>query len=45
MLFAFTPVAESDVAFERGVPTFRPRPGAPVVTVEDLDRLAEGPEK
>jgi hypothetical protein len=38
-------VAESDVRFERGVPTFRPRPGAPVVTVEDVDRLSEGPEE
>ena len=35
-------VAEADVRFDRGVPVFRPRPGAPVLTVEDVDRLADG---
>ena len=35
-------VAEADVRFERGAPVFRPRPGAPVLTVEDVDRLAHG---
>lgn len=37
-------LAEADVRFDRGVPVFPPRPGAPVVTVEDVDRLADGPE-
>lgn len=37
-------VAEADVRFDRGVPVFRPRPGAPVLTVEDVDRLADGHE-
>jgi hypothetical protein len=35
-------VAESDVRFERGVPVFRARPGAPTLTVEDVDRLTDG---
>ncbi len=35
-------VAEADIRFERGVPVFPPRPGAPVLTVEDVDRLANG---
>lgn len=35
-------VADADVRFERGVPVFRPRPGAPTLTVEDVDRLADG---
>jgi hypothetical protein len=35
-------VAEADVRFDRGVPVFRPRPGAPVLSVEDVDRLADG---
>ena len=35
-------VADADVRFERGVPVFRPRPGAPILTVEDVDRLADG---
>lgn len=35
-------VADADVRFERGVPVFRPRPGAPILTVEDVDRLAAG---
>ena len=37
-------VAEADVRFDRGVPVFPPRPGAPVLTVEDVDRLANGDE-
>jgi hypothetical protein len=32
--------AESDVRFERGVPVFPPRPGAPVLTIEEVNRLA-----
>ena len=35
-------VAEADIRFDRGVPVFRPRPGAPVLTVEDVDRMAHG---
>ena len=35
-------VAEADVRFERGVPVFPRRPGAPTLTVEDVDRLADG---
>lgn len=37
-------VAEADVRFERGVPVFPPRPGAPVLTVQDVDRLVNGPD-
>ena len=35
-------VAEADVRFERGVPVFPRRAGAPSLTVEDVDRLADG---
>lgn len=35
-------VVEVDVRFERNVPVFPPRPGAPTLTVEDVDRLAAG---
>ena len=34
--------AEADVRFERGVPVFPRRPGAPTLTVEDVNRLADG---
>ena len=37
-------VAEADVQFDRGVPVFRRRPGAPALTVEDVDRLTHGDE-
>lgn len=37
-------VAEADVRFDRGVPVFRPRPGAPVLRVEDVDRMLDGSE-
>lgn len=37
-------VADSDVHFERGVPVFPRRSGAPKLTVEDVDRLLNGPE-
>ena len=37
-------VAEADIRFDRGVPVFPPRPGVPVLTVEDVDRLANGDE-
>jgi hypothetical protein len=36
-------IAEADVRLERGVPVFQRRPGAPVLTVGDVDRLADGP--
>jgi hypothetical protein len=35
-------IAEADVRFERGVPVFPRRPGAPTLTVEDVDRLSDG---
>ena len=33
-------IASADVRFDRGVPVFPPRRGAPVLTIEDVDRLA-----
>lgn len=35
-------IAEADVRVERGVPVFPRRPDAPTLTVEDVDRLADG---
>lgn len=35
-------IAEADVRFERGVPVFPRRPGAPTLTVGDVNRLADG---
>jgi hypothetical protein len=35
-------LAAADVRFDRGVPAFPPRAGAPPLTVEDVDRLADG---
>jgi hypothetical protein len=32
-------IAEADVRFDRGVPAFPPRPGAPILTVKDVDGL------
>jgi len=37
-------VADADIHFDRGVPVFPPRPGASVLTVEDVDRLTNGGE-
>jgi hypothetical protein len=37
-------VADADVRFERGVPVFPRRPGAPVLKVEDVDRLLDQSE-
>lgn len=37
-------VAEADWRFERGVPAFPRRPDAPILKVEDIDRLADGPD-
>jgi hypothetical protein len=34
-------IAEADVRFDRGVPVFRIRPGAPILTVQDVDRLEQ----
>jgi hypothetical protein len=38
-------IADADVRFERGVPVFPRRPGARTLTVEDVDRLADGTDK
>ena len=35
-------IADADVRFDRGVPVFPRRPGAPMLSTEDVDRLAEG---
>jgi hypothetical protein len=35
-------IACADVRFDRGVPVFPPRRGAPVLTIEDVNRLAHG---
>jgi hypothetical protein len=37
-------IADADIHFERGVPVFPLRPGASVLTVEEVDRLANGDE-
>jgi hypothetical protein len=37
-------VADADVRFVRGVPVFPRRPGAPLLKVEDVDRLMDGTE-
>jgi len=37
-------IADADIHLERGVPVFPPRPGTPVLTVEEVDRLANGDE-
>lgn len=37
-------IADADIRLERGVPTFPRRPGAPTLTVDDVDRLADGPD-
>lgn len=37
-------VADADLRFERGAPSFHRRPGAPTMTVDEIDRLATGPE-
>jgi len=35
-------IADADVRFERGVPVLPRRPGAPTLSIDDVDRLAEG---
>lgn len=37
-------VAEADIRFDRGVPVFPPCPRAPILTVEDVDRLKQSDE-
>lgn len=37
-------VADADIRLERGVPAFPRRPDAPTLTVEDVDRLTDGPD-
>ena len=37
-------IADADVRFERGVPVFPRRPGAPILKVEDVDQLVDGPD-
>lgn len=37
-------MAEADVRFERGLPEFPRRTGASVLRVEDVARLADGPD-
>lgn len=34
-------IADADVRFDRGVPVFPRRPGAPVLSSEDVHRLAD----
>jgi hypothetical protein len=35
-------IADAEVHFDRGVPVFPRRPGAPTLSVEDVDHLADG---
>ncbi len=35
-------IANADIRFDRGVPVLPRRPGAPTVSIEDVDRLADG---
>ena len=35
-------IANADIRFDRGVPVFPRRPGAPTLSVEDVDHLADG---
>jgi hypothetical protein len=37
-------IADADIHFDSGVPVFPSRAGAPVLTVEEVDRLANGEE-
>jgi len=37
-------IAEADVRFDRGVPVCRPRPGAPILTVQNIDRIEQSNE-
>jgi len=35
-------IANADIRFDRGIPTLPRRPGAPTLSVEDVDRLVDG---
>lgn len=35
-------ITDADLPFERSVPVFPRRPGAPTLTIDDVDRLANG---
>jgi hypothetical protein len=37
-----TRIANADIQFDRGVPMLPRRPGAPTLSVEDIDRLGDG---
>ncbi len=37
-------LAHADIRLGGGVPVFPRRPGAPTLTVDDADRLADGPD-
>jgi hypothetical protein len=37
-------IADADIRFDRGVPVFPRRPGAPRLTTETVDRLINGPD-
>lgn len=38
-------IANADIRFDRGVPVFPRRSGAPALSVEDVDRLADGADE
>jgi len=35
-------IANADIRFDRGIPVFPRRPGAPTISVEEADRLDDG---
>jgi hypothetical protein len=35
-------IANADIRFDRGIPALPRRPGAPSLSVEDVDRLVDG---
>lgn len=35
-------IANADIRFNRGIPALPRRPGAPALSVEDVDRLVDG---
>jgi hypothetical protein len=37
-------IAEADARFDRGVPVFRPRPDAPILTAHNVDRIEQSNE-
>lgn len=38
-------IADADVRFERGVPVFPRRRGAPTLSIDDIERLAGGADE